>query len=179
MNLKINQKYLLFSLSILLLVGITFSIVQIILASTATKGGVKPTPIGHLWNETENFNCPAGEFLQSNNNGALTCGSSIKTLFTLHTNSNYSGDLGNWCYSDPTCTTRVTGYYLSGGTVLYTSNSGNITYAPCPFMWAVVGYGACYSTTGGQAISCGNGLTMLCTQTGTETYGRYYLCVCS
>ena len=47
----------------ILTVGIAFSVVL----------AAAPTPVGHIWAEIENFTCGAGNCLQANTSGSLTC----------------------------------------------------------------------------------------------------------
>jgi len=70
MKININQKYLLFVLSGVLLVAIIFSVVQIVKAVTY---GSTPA-VGHAWSGIQDFDCVTG-YLQKNASGVLTCGS--------------------------------------------------------------------------------------------------------
>ena len=70
-----NKKFLLVILSVLIIGGVGFAIIQVVnaLPGTATTGS---TPIpGHSWSQMANFSCPSGECLQSNSSGVLTCAS--------------------------------------------------------------------------------------------------------
>lgn len=68
------KKNYLVVLTAILLVGITFSAVQVIRAATkdATVGNT-PTPVGHSWGQIQDFDCEAGYCLQKNVSGTLTC----------------------------------------------------------------------------------------------------------
>lgn len=68
-----NKKFVLILLSIVVIGGVAFSVVQVVnaLPGNATTGSA-PNP-GHSWNQIANFSCPTGECLQSNSSGVLVC----------------------------------------------------------------------------------------------------------
>ena len=69
MNLKINQNYLLITLSVLLVVGIGFSVVQIV------KAGITgPHNPGHTWATLDKpANCSSGTFVYGLDDSGLLC----------------------------------------------------------------------------------------------------------
>lgn len=131
-NLKfltgVNQKYLLLTLSGLLMVGVIFSVVQVILAGTATLY-TKDNP-GHNWGEIANFSCPANEYLMSKSGGTspvLTCGAEIDPQVGTLTS-------GMWCTTNGTqvnCTSSAPTGGISGCYNYSSSQSGTVGVNGC------------------------------------------------
>ena len=71
--MKINQKYLLFVLGGLLILGFVFSIIQV------TKAGMTgPHSPGHIWaNIDKPADCPSGQFVRGANDTGWVCVSGI------------------------------------------------------------------------------------------------------